>query len=91
MAIRALFEQALKIDPDDPEALGGDAATYLNEKAFGWANPETDYRGKSTCASRPGHRPRASHPVELLDEKRVVDDDRPPERRAPRRCQFLWP
>jgi adenylate cyclase len=26
MAIRALFEQALKIDPDDPEALGGDAA-----------------------------------------------------------------
>jgi adenylate cyclase len=46
MAIRALFEQALKIDPDDPEALGGDAATYLNEKAFGWANPETDYEAK---------------------------------------------
>jgi adenylate cyclase len=46
MAIRALFEQALKIDPDDPEALGGDAATYLNEKLFGWANPETDYEAK---------------------------------------------
>jgi adenylate cyclase len=46
LAIRALFEQALKIDPDDPEALGGDAATYLNEKAYGWANPETDYEAK---------------------------------------------
>jgi len=46
MAIRALFEQALKIDPDDHEALGGDAATYLNEKLFGWANPETDYEAK---------------------------------------------
>jgi adenylate cyclase len=46
MAIRALFEQALKIDPDDPEALGGDAATYLNEKLFGWTNPETDYEAK---------------------------------------------
>jgi TolB-like protein/DNA-binding winged helix-turn-helix (wHTH) protein len=46
LAIRALFEQALKIDPDDADALGGSAATYLNEYAFGWANPGTDYEAK---------------------------------------------
>jgi adenylate cyclase len=46
LAIRALFEQALKIDPDDADALGGSAATYLIEHADGWANPETDYEAK---------------------------------------------
>ena len=46
LAIRALFEQALKIDPNDADALGGDAVTYLNEYAFGWTNPETDYEAK---------------------------------------------
>src|SRR5271156_4254234 len=45
-AMRALFEQALQIDPDDADALGGAAATYLNENAFGWTNPETDYEAK---------------------------------------------
>jgi TolB-like protein len=44
-AIRALFEQALKIDPNDPNALVGVAATYAVEYAF-WANPETDYDAK---------------------------------------------
>ena len=34
IAIRALFEQALKIDPNDADALGDDATTYLNEKAY---------------------------------------------------------
>jgi adenylate cyclase len=46
IAIRALFEQALKIDPNDADALGDDAVTYLNDYAFGWANPETDYEAK---------------------------------------------
>jgi tetratricopeptide (TPR) repeat protein len=46
IAIRTLFEQALKIVPDDADALGGDAVTYLNEYAFGWTNPETDYEAK---------------------------------------------
>jgi adenylate cyclase len=46
MAIRALFEQALKIDPNDAAALNGDAITYLNEYAFGWTNPETNYEEK---------------------------------------------
>ena len=46
VAIRALFEQALKIDADDADALGDDAVTYLNEYVFGWTNPETDYEAK---------------------------------------------
>ena len=45
-AIRALFEQALKIDPDDAVALAGNAAAYMQEYTFGWANPETDYVAK---------------------------------------------
>jgi adenylate cyclase len=46
LAIRALFEQALKIDPNDADALGDDATTYLNEYSFGWTNPDTDYEAK---------------------------------------------
>jgi adenylate cyclase len=46
IAIRALFEQALKIDPNDPVALNGDAVTYLLEYSYGWTNPETDYEAK---------------------------------------------
>ena len=46
IAVRALFEQALKIDPNDADALGDDATTYLNEYSFGWTNPETDYEAK---------------------------------------------
>ena len=46
IAIRALFEQARKIDPNDPVALNGDAVTYLLEYAYGWTNAETDYEAK---------------------------------------------
>jgi adenylate cyclase len=46
MAIRALFEQALKIDPDDAQALAGDSVTYQWEKSLGWGNKETDYEAK---------------------------------------------
>jgi adenylate cyclase len=45
-AIRALFEQALKIDPDDADAMGGDAVTYSLDYYYGWTNPETDYEAK---------------------------------------------
>ena len=45
-AIRSLFEQALKIDPNDADAMAGDAGTYMQEHAFGWANPVTDYDEK---------------------------------------------
>jgi adenylate cyclase len=45
IAIRALYEQALEIDPNDAEALVGVAGTYSNEYIF-WGNPETDYDAK---------------------------------------------
>ncbi len=41
-----MFEQALKIDPNDADALAGDASSCLNEYSSGWANPETDYDAK---------------------------------------------
>jgi adenylate cyclase len=46
LAARALFEQALKIDPNNADALAGGAYTYVSEYlAFG-RNPETDYDAK---------------------------------------------
>ncbi len=45
-AMRALFEQALKIDPNDAEALTGDAIAYFFEYVYGWGNSETDYDAK---------------------------------------------
>lgn len=42
-AIRALFEQALEIDPNDAAALAGNAGTYMQEYVYGWAKPGTDY------------------------------------------------
>ena len=45
-AARALVKQALKIDPNDADALVGDAANYVWEYAFGPMNPETDYDAK---------------------------------------------
>jgi adenylate cyclase len=44
-ATRALFEQALKIDPNEADALGGEAETYAKEFE-GWKNSETDYEAK---------------------------------------------
>ena len=40
---RALFEQALKIDPEDPDALAGLAATYTASFTFGWTTSGIDY------------------------------------------------
>jgi adenylate cyclase len=45
-AARALFGQALKIDPNNSEALVGDAQTYWEEYMYGWGNSETDYDAK---------------------------------------------
>ncbi len=44
-AARALFEQALKIDPNNADALAGEAYTYTNEYAS-VRNHETDYDAK---------------------------------------------
>ena len=46
VALRALFERALEIDPTDADALVGSANTYLGEYSYGWTDPETDYDSK---------------------------------------------
>ena len=43
---RALFDQALKIDPSDAEALAGSARVYGIDYALGWGDPGTDYDAK---------------------------------------------
>jgi adenylate cyclase len=45
-ATRALFEQALAINPEDAGALAGDAATYMFDKIAGWASADVDYDAK---------------------------------------------
>jgi adenylate cyclase len=45
-ATRALFEQALAINPEDAGALAGDAATYMFDKIAGWASADVDYDTK---------------------------------------------
>jgi adenylate cyclase len=45
-AARALFEQALKIDPNDADALAGNAYIYQAEYFYGWTTPDTDYDEK---------------------------------------------
>jgi tetratricopeptide (TPR) repeat protein len=45
-AAQALFEQALKIDPNETDALVGDAFTYLLEYTRGWTTTGTDYEAK---------------------------------------------
>jgi adenylate cyclase len=46
VAVRALFERALEIDPKDVDALVGAATTYLAEYSYGWTDSETDYDAK---------------------------------------------
>jgi adenylate cyclase len=45
-AARALFGQALKLDPNNANSLAGDAYTYANEYVSGWANSGVDYDAK---------------------------------------------
>jgi adenylate cyclase len=45
-ATRALFEQALAINPEDAGALAGDARTYMIDAVYGWISPDVDYDAK---------------------------------------------
>jgi adenylate cyclase len=45
-AARALFDQALTIDPNDADALAGEVETYVLEYGYGWKTPGTDYDAK---------------------------------------------
>ena len=54
-AARALFEQALKIDPTTLAALAGDAYTYSVDYIYGWTDPQTDDNyAKNNRAGGPG-------------------------------------
>ena len=48
---RALFERALKIDPNDAGAIAGNAETYANDFFNGWGEPGTDYDAKVLAPS----------------------------------------
>jgi adenylate cyclase len=43
---RTLFDRALKIDPNDADALAGSAITDFDEYMFGWGDLKTDYEAK---------------------------------------------
>jgi adenylate cyclase len=45
-AALALFDQALKFDPNDADALAGQAFTYMAGYIFGWASTEADLDAK---------------------------------------------
>ena len=46
IAARDFAEQALKINPDDADALAGDAYTYFHELVNGWTERGADYEAK---------------------------------------------
>ncbi len=46
LAARSLFDQALNIDPDDADALAGEALTYLVERGFFPPSVAPDYEAK---------------------------------------------
>ena len=58
-AARAAFEQALKIDPNDVDALTGDAVAYLHEKQYGMDKPRDRLRGENPWSGRAGDRTRS--------------------------------
>jgi adenylate cyclase len=45
-ATRALFEQALAVNPRDAGALAGAARTYMIDAVYGWTSPDVDYDAK---------------------------------------------
>ena len=69
-AARALFEQALKIDPNNADALAGSAYTYANE-SVAWRNPETDYDAKTLGQADRAIALAARHLVGVLREMRL--------------------
>jgi hypothetical protein len=42
-AARGWFQQALRIEANNPTALAGEALTYLTDYSFGWTAPGTDH------------------------------------------------
>jgi adenylate cyclase len=46
LTAQGFFEQALKIDPNNSDALAGEAWSYTGDKAFGWIKADIDYDAK---------------------------------------------
>ena len=46
VATRALFEQALAINPEEAGALAGDARTYMIDWSYDWTSTDVDYDAK---------------------------------------------
>jgi adenylate cyclase len=43
---RGLFDRALQIEPNDPDALAGSGYTYFIDFLYGWSDAPTDYEAK---------------------------------------------
>ena len=82
VAVRALFERALEIDPNDADALAGEADTYLVEYAYGWTNPETDYDAKILGQADRSIALARDNACAYSGEKLVFEHFASPERRA---------
>ena len=77
LAARSLFDQALKIDADDADALAGEAPTYDVEYAFFPSSVATDYETKIIGQADRADRSRSADRGSLLREKPVFGDDAP--------------
>ena len=79
-ATRAIYEQALAIDPNDAAALAGEASTYMADKVFGWADPDIDYDAKvvglsdrSIAIAPEDARPYSTKSLYLTNGKRPIE------------------
>ena len=72
VAVRSWFERALEIDPDNADALAGEAVTYTGEYAYGWTNPGTDYDAKILGQADRAIALARDNIERLLGEKRVL-------------------
>jgi hypothetical protein len=73
-AAEALFEQALKIDPNETDALAGDAYAYVLEFTRGWVPGGTDYEAKILGQADRAHHARPRQHVGAQREKFIPDE-----------------
>ena len=70
-AARAWFEQALKIDPNDPDALAGVGLHPFSGFCARMAKSRDRLRGKGARSGRPGHSARSRQSVGVLRESEL--------------------